>query len=881
MKGSPRAGLSCIVPFAIPMGRILLCLLVPLLALGQDDAVRADRMDYGPFLSTTVENPRGENSSKGKGGVADKGIVVRHGKREGATVFDTDTLRMAAAWTGGWLQLKGVAFDGVHGPNPAAPANAQVFYETNPAPGWCPNGTFVESRVMPVLGPEYAQRPLGPIPKTQAQYRGLFLHGERVIFHYTVGTAAILESPNLLTAETRSVLVRELEVRSGTLEAWMNLADLPTGGKLEAPDAQGVAYLLPGDGSRVVAVAINGLPILRLQASQRLALDGRGLVAGSRVRIAYAQGLLADRAALAKAARAAADQPASDLQSLTQGGPARWPATVEVAGVLGEVEQEKALARLRKASKPDASRMREVTAAPYVVDSLPLPDDNPYNAWMRIGGLDFLAGNRAVISTWNGDVWISSPLDATLAKISWKRFATGIHHGLGLKVINEVIYVLGRDQITRLRDLNQDGEADAYECFNNDVMITSNFHEFAFELQVDDKGNLYFLKGGPVSPGGRGWDELSPHHGCIFRLPPDGSRLDIIATGVRAPNGMSVGPNGEIINGDNEGTWVPTSYLNLLPEPGYAVTQPSFVVVPALAHRTPTPDKVLPRPFCWIPHDVDNSNGGQAWVTDDRWGPFKGRLLATSYGKSSLFLVTQERVGDVLQGGVIKFPLRFSSGIMRPRFSPYDGQLYIAGLKGWQSNAVRDGGLQRVRYTGKSVTLPYKLSVTDAGITVGFTGPLDAASASDVQNYSLEQNNYLWSSAYGSPELKVGAQDATDKTAHGTTPVPITSVKLSADRKQVFLAVPGLKPVMTSRLKMNLKAEDGSRVPDEVVHTIHAVPPAAQPGSDVVSVAPAKAPKQAGWQGGGVAVLGLLAVGYYLFRRRFGCCGCGKCTRGS
>lgn len=863
------------------MGRTLLCLLIPLVALAQDDAVRADRMDYGPFLSTTVENPRGENSSKGKGGVADKGIVVRHGKREGATVFDSDTLRMAAAWTGGWLQLKGVAFDGVHGPNPAAPVNAQVFYETDPAPGWCPNGTFTESRVMPVLGPEYAQRPLGPLPKSHAKYLGLFLHGDRVVFHYRVGTAEVLESPDLRTFDNRQIILRELEVRSGTLAAWMNLADLPTGGKVEASDAQGVAFILSEDGATLVAVAVGGLPAKRLQSGKRLALDARDTAPGTRLRIAYARGPVADRAALAQAARTAADSAPVDLVALTRGGPARWPATVEVAGVLGEVEQEKALARLRKASKPDASRMREVTAAPYVVDSLPLPDDNPYNAWMRIGGLDFLAGNRAVISTWNGDVWISSPLDATLAKITWKRFATGIHHGLGLKVINEVIYVLGRDQITRLHDLNQDGEADAYECFNNDVMITSNFHEFAFELQVDAKGNLYFLKGGPVSPGGRGWDELSPHHGCIFRLPPDGSRLDIIATGVRAPNGMSVGPNGEIINGDNEGTWVPTSYLNLLPEPGYAITQPSFVVVPALSHRSPTPDKVLPRPFCWIPHDVDNSNGGQTWVTDDRWGPLKGRLLATSYGKSSLFLVTQERVGDVLQGGVIKFPLRFSSGIMRPRFSSYDGQLYLAGLKGWQSNAVRDGALQRVRYTGKSVTLPYKLSVTDAGITVGFTGPLDAATASDVQNYSIEQNNYLWSSAYGSPELKVGAQDATDKAAHGTTPVPITSVKLSADRKQVFLAVPGLKPVMTSRLKMNLKAEDGSRVPDEVIHTIHAVPPVAQPGVDVISVAPKKAPSQAGWQGEGLAVIGLLALGYYLFRRRFGCCGCGKCTRRS
>ena len=595
------------------------------------------------------------------------------------------------------------------------------------------------------------------------------------------------------------------------------------------------------------------------------------------MRIAYARAAVADRQAANLAAFKAAFAPPADLRALTRGGPARWPAVVEVAGVLGETEQAKALARLRRATKPDPARLREIEAAPYVVDTIPLPDDNPYGAWMRLGGLDFLEGNRVAVSTWSGDVWVSSPLDAKLAKVTWRRFASGLHHPLGLKVIGGVIHALGRDQITRLRDLDGDGEADAYENFNHDVKVTSNFHEFAFDLQVDAKGNLYFLKGGPVNPGGSGWGPLSPHHGCIFRLPPDGSRLDVVATGVRAPNGMGIGPNGEVSNGDNQGTWVPVDYLHILPEPGHAIVAPHFVNVPDLAHRSPAPDKVVPTHLCWIPYDVDNSNGGQAWVTDDRWGPLKGRMLHTSYGKSSLFVVLQERVDGVPQGGVAKFPLRFASGIMRPRFSPYDGQLYVAGLKGWQTNAVRDGALQRVRFNGKSVTLPDTLSVTDAGITVGFTGPLDAAAGGDLQNYSLEQNNYLWSSDYGSPELKVGAADAKDKASQGTTPVPIRAVRLAADRRSVFLEVPGLKPVMTSRLRLNLRAEDGSRVPDEIVHTINVVPPASRPGKDYRSLPPG-APARADL-GALAVVLGLLALGGWWLRRRFGCCGCGKCAR--
>ena len=144
--------------------------------------------------------------------------------------------------------------------------------------------------------------------------------------------------------------------------------------------------------------------------------------------------------------------------------------------------------------------------------------------------------------------------------------------------------MLGRDQITRLHDLNDDGEADFYECFNNDVQVTPGFHEFAFDLQTDPEGNFYFTKGGPVNPGRpRLGPAVSDHNGCVFKVSQDGSKFEVFATGVRAPNGMGVGPDDDVTVGDNQGTWVPACYVQFV-KPGRlhrgARSRPSVPEVP-------------------------------------------------------------------------------------------------------------------------------------------------------------------------------------------------------------------------------------------------------------------------------------------------------------
>lgn len=546
------------------------------------------------------------------------------------------------------------------------------------------------------------------------------------------------------------------------------------------PDQAGLTAAVKGEPGRATLV-VKGSRLLLSVPAHRERLRLKLLVQQARGAQAFAEAV-------------AASGEAADLQPLTRGGGARWG---EPIATVGEV-----------AADDDA----------YVVDTLTIPFDNRFGSNMRVCAFDFFRDGRAAISTWNGDVWIVSGIDARLEHLQWRRFATGLFDPLGLKIVDDVVYVHGRDGISRLHDLDGDGEADFYECFNHDVETTRAFHEFAFDLQTDPEGNFYCSKAGPVNPGGRGFMQVAAHHGTVMKISKDGSKLEVIATGLRAPNGIGVSPDGKIFTtGDNEGTYIPHCRLNWFTEPGF------YAGVKDTAHRSPVPDQA-DLPLCWFPMEVDNSSGGQTWVTSQRWGPLEGRLLHLSYGTCSLFLVLKEDVGGQVQGGVVRFPCSFSSSCMRGRFDPQDGQLYVAGFKGWQTSAAKDGGFHRVRYTGKPVLMPTQLRTSDKGIYLTFLEPLDPEVAEDPDSYGVQIWNYLYSQNYGSPELSILHPDhKVEQGLPNRDPLAIKAAKLSADRKTVFLSVPDIQPCMQMQITYHLETADGKPVKGDVYNSIHAL----------------------------------------------------------
>ena len=752
--------------------------------------------DQFPFLSACVDAPLPSDNT------TMKALVIRLGS-DAAICFDTELLRVSAAWTSpsdwsakqakanaevrtsfpGWserlLKLKGVAFDGSHGGHPSI-AGTQVF-GTHAIPGW--DGADAQFK-------DPRPSPYGPLPESAGRYNGLYVNGSEVTLSYTVRGSKVLERPSLSTAAGLTGFVRTFQIdrTKETLNVLLAETDL---GKPELRD--GVVSYTSSEGA-VTRIGASGLP-----AQATLAVQG------GRVLLQLPKGAggtfqtVTWTGPSTQAGQFSALLQEKPRKINTSAGPAHWPQEVVTKGVLGASQT------------PDGA---------YVVDKLTPPENNPWKRRVRFGGLDFFSdGKRAALSTWDGDIWIVSGIDQGLENLKWKRFASGGYETLGLAIVKDVIYTSGRDQITRYTDLNKDGEADYYENFNNQVTSSTGFHEFQFDLQTDAKGNFYTAKAGPVRGGGRGFGggggngEITDSAGTVQKISKDGKTREIYATGFRAPNGIGVRADGQVTTGDNEGTWVPACPINWL-KPG------GFYGVEDLAHKNPMPE--YNKPLCWLSHgEYDNSGGGQVWVTSDKWGPFKGEMLHMSYGKCALYLVMKQDLGNQLQGGVTRFPLNFTSSAMRARFNKADGQLYIAGLRGWQTSAANLTGLDRVRYTGKPVYMADALSVDSKGIHIRFTQPVDAKDAADVQNYGVQVWNYRRSSDYGSPELKL-----SNPAQRGRDRLEITSAEVAADGKSVTLKVADLKPAMQSLVKYSVKAKDGTALKQEIQHTIHQIPTA-------------------------------------------------------
>src|SRR5206468_8397467 len=137
------------------------------------------------------------------------------------------------------------------------------------------------------------------------------------------------------------------------------------------------------------------------------------------------------------------------------------------------------------------------------------------------------------------------------------------------------------------------------------------------------------------------------------------------------------------------------------------------------------------------------------------FGPLSDHMLHLSYGKCSMLEVLAEQVDGLWQGGAVQLPLKFDSGAMRARINPIDGQIWVCGLRGWQTSANKDGCLQRVRYTGKPFYMATEMHVTEKGIRVTFPVELDAETAADPGSYSFEAWGYRFSQKYGSDDYKI------------------------------------------------------------------------------------------------------------------------------
>ncbi|GAA4442439.1 hypothetical protein GCM10023188_42140 [Pontibacter saemangeumensis] len=453
-----------------------------------------------------------------------------------------------------------------------------------------------------------------------------------------------------------------------------------------------------------------------------------------------------------------------------------------------------------KQPAPAAKGLEQTEAIPEVEDdfykliSLPIPE----GVILEVGGLATLPDGSIAACTRRGEVWIiSNPNISGNAKPTYKRFAYGLHEPLGLAYKDGDIYVTQRSELTRLRDNDGDGEADAYDKVYS-WPLSGNYHEYSYGPLFMPNGNMRVtLNLGWSNSLGHGVS-LAPWRGWMLEITPDG-QMTPIAAGLRSPSGFGMNEAGDVFYTENQGDWVgsgrishiekgdflgnaeslrwtdlPGSPLKLKPQDIPNTGEPMYEV----AKRV---DALKP-PAVWMPHGIlgISTSGILNDDTNGKFGPFTNQFFVGDQGQSKVMRVALEKVKGQYQGVVFPFREGFSSGILRLIWGS-DGSMF-SGMtsRGWSSTGKELFGLQRLVWTGKT---PFEMKTVRAmpdGFEIEYTLPVDRKLAADPAAYKVTGFNYKYQAAYGSPVIN------NEKCA-------VRGVVVSEDGLKARLVVDGLR----------------------------------------------------------------------------------------
>lgn len=476
------------------------------------------------------------------------------------------------------------------------------------------------------------------------------------------------------------------------------------------------------------------------------------------------------------------------------------------------------------------------TALRDVHPSYDLSQARPNDFLPKVGGMDFLSDGRMVVSTWDaaGSVFILDGVQSgDPSKITVKTIAKGFAEPLGLKVVDDEIYVLQKQELTKLVDNDGDDIADEYLTVCNGWKVSANFHEFAFGLVYKDD-YFYATLATAINPGGASTQPQIPDRGKVVKISKETGEFELIASGLRTPNGIGIGVDNEIFVADNQGDWLPASKIvHVKPDAWYGSRSVDFEGTANLKETLPV---------VWLPQDeIGNSPSTPIYLND---GPYKGQMIHGEVTNGGVKRVFVEKVNGDYQGCVFRFTQGLEAGVNRIIWGP-DGALYIGGI-GSTGNWVHTGklwyGLQRLKYNEKPTFEMLAVHAKTNGVEIEFTEPLKEGDGWKASDYQIKQWYYLPTEEYGGPKL-----DLKD--------LKILSVNVSDDRKKVFLELDGMKSNHMVYVKLQtafISANDNELWTTEAWYTMNQIPKN-QPGTK--TTAPILAPvntlsdaeKAAGW----------------------------------
>ena len=476
--------------------------------------------------------------------------------------------------------------------------------------------------------------------------------------------------------------------------------------------------------------------------------------------------------------------------------------------------------------KPDL----KAEAGYYKIVTIPIPEEIVLEA----GGIECAADGSVFVGTRRGDIYrVENAYSDPPTDVKFTKWATGLHEVLGLAFNPKdgFLYACTRQDITRLKDKDNDGSADVYEVYCDGWGISGDYHEYGLMSPFDKEGNLYValcLTGSFTSK--------APWRGWVLKVTPDG-KAHPFASGIRSPGGVNFDADGNVYCTDNQGPWNGTSSLKLLKQgsfQGHPAGNSWYDLSIARKEMGPRPndpttnsriivemDKIpefVPPPV-WLPHTRtgQSASGIAADTSGGKFGPFAGQLFVGDQHHSNVMRCSLETVGGRAQGAAFPFKYGFGSGIVPMKQAP-DGSMWVGGTnRGWGSVGPKQFALERLVWTGKQPFEIHDMKVRADGFELSFAEPVDKASATDPAAYDLSAYSYVYRADYGSPEVDE------------STPT-VRSASVSEDGRKVRLVVDGLKVGRVHELwAKKLTSAKGERLLHPVAYyTLWALPKAEQ-----------------------------------------------------
>ncbi|MCB0685378.1 MAG: hypothetical protein KDC53_02600 [Saprospiraceae bacterium] len=388
----------------------------------------------------------------------------------------------------------------------------------------------------------------------------------------------------------------------------------------------------------------------------------------------------------------------------------------------------------------------------------------------RVAGMKLTQQGDLLVSTWDslGAVYRLTNLKSNdPSQISVKMIASGLAEPLGLTTVGDEIYVMQKHELTHLIDKDGDGITDVYACVNNVFGVTPDFHEFSYGLLEQD-GKFFGSLG--LAMRLMSTERQNEDRGTVFSVDKNGN-FEIIARGLRQPNGIGFGPENEIFVTENQGQWVPACKLIQVEKDHFYGCQ--FGTGDRFTGETET------LPAVYLPQDEIGNSPGQPMLLKS--GPYAGQMIFGDVSHGGIKRAFIEKVNGSYQGCVFRFTQGLEAGINRIDLDD-EGNIYAGGvgmIGGW-AHKEHQFGLQKLAMNGKTTFEILSVKIDDGGFLLDFTSPVSRDLTFDRSKIKLSQWRYESTERYGGP--KIDQQD-----------LAIQNLVLSDDRKQLKVVVPEVK----------------------------------------------------------------------------------------